>query len=80
MKAGFQKRKNKIFSIWSYNAQIPDDTNYTVLFSDMVSINSGYLIIITGTVFNKIAIFCLGAHLKGTYFLELECSGLTKDG
>lgn len=51
-------------------------TIYAVLFIDVGSINYWNLTKIIRTTFKKIATMCFGAHLKSSYFLEMEFSSL----
>jgi hypothetical protein len=44
------------------------DTTYAVLFREMISINYWNLIETITVIFEKVAILCFGAQLKGPYF------------
>jgi hypothetical protein len=60
-----------------------DDTTYAVLFGDIITITYWNLIKNVGGIFEKIAIFCFGTHLKGPYFWSWNVhihQALTYDG
>jgi hypothetical protein len=54
------------FAIQKAYHNFPEDTSQAILFRGMLSINDRYLIKIVGAILQKIPIFVLGPHLKGS--------------